>query len=134
MRAADQIEVMRFTDEAPRTVLRQALSMSTVSWVALVDDRVAAIWGVCIPKLLGRVGYPWCLTSNTIEQHKRLFINSSRFYLDKIKELCPGGLEVYVDSEHTSSLRWLKWLGFEIGPCRDFNEHPFHYVSMREVG
>lgn len=39
----------------------------------------------------------------------------------------------YVDARNAVSIRWLRWLGFEIEPAAPFGIHglPFHRFSMR---
>lgn len=133
IRPADLREVERFAGPDAFQSIKDAVALSTVSRVALVDGTVLAITGVCIPGMFGGYGYPWCLTAMAVDNHRKLFLRSSKFYLARFCALCPAGLEVYVDAEHTKALRWLRWMGFEIGPGRLINDHPFRRAVLSEV-
>lgn len=137
MRRADRLELDRFAGGRGVGIvglLKEAIEISTISRVALINDQVAAIWGVHVPSMLGGVGFPWCFTSNVIDRHKRLLLKLSPFYVREMQKICPDGLQVFVDLEHVQAIRWLKWLGFTVA---DENTlicgYPFRSASL-EVG
>jgi hypothetical protein len=132
MRPADKLEIERHSGSKPRAALTRAIAVSTVSRVALINGSVAAIWGVAIwHSAFSGTGSPWCFTSNVIDQHKRLFMNCSRFYLEELRGLCPRNMEVRVDATYGAACRWLLWLGFTLDSI-DHNGHAFYVASIRE--
>lgn len=81
---------------------------------ALVDGRVAAIWG-CAGCYLGSTGQPWLLTSPEVEKVSPLYF--ARLYqreIYKMLNLFPT-LTNYVAADYEKAIRLLQIIGFEIG-------------------
>jgi hypothetical protein len=132
MREADKLEVARSTGKTPYEAARLCVDESTVCYAGVINRKLAAIWGVTIPGLIDGHGYPWCLTTPVVDEHPRLFLRGSKFFLRRLVRLCPL-LEVDVDAEYTAAIRWLKWLGFEIAEAREFNNAQFCRATFKEV-
>jgi|TARA_R100001530_G_scaffold13965_1_gene12753 hypothetical protein len=72
---------------------------------------VVAIFGVIPTKTNPRVGYIWFLASDLLDKYYRYFLRGNKRWLGYMEEhfdyLCNWIIE-----EHTVSIRWLKWQGF----------------------
>lgn len=79
-------------------------------WCGLVDDRPLFFAGVCPG------GVAWMIAADV--RHAR------RFYLEATRRMCAemqdmfAELRVYDDARRDKPMRWLRWLGFEIGAER----------------
>lgn len=88
----------------------------------VVDDKVLAVVGDSCYSVLGSIGVPWMITTIHTDSHKRAFL-----------EVCPGLVDDmltrhshllnYVDDENQAAVRWLKWLGFEMGEPEPYGGH-----------
>lgn len=81
---------------------------------ALIDGRVAAIWGVG-GTFMGETGQPWLMTSDEVRKISPLkFARLYKKEVDKMLELFPR-LENYVSESYHESIRMLSIVGFTIG-------------------
>jgi hypothetical protein len=87
-----------------------------------------ALFGIG-PTLEKGVGVPWLVATKEIERHPVRFYRIS-------KKLFPSLAEGYerlvnwVDARNTLSLRWLAWLGFEMGPPTPFGVRGLDFHKM----
>jgi len=132
LRVHDHVELLRYRSIPVRDQIALCVENSVYARVALIDWHVAVMWGVVPWNVLGGVGSPWCLTSNTLNGHGRAFARMSRFFLKEVKRLCPGGLAVQVDAQYDEAVRWVKWLGFTLTPSR-VNGNDFYWATMKET-
>ncbi len=97
----------------------------------LIDGEVAALVGLSVDSLIGGVASPWLVTGKPVDQHKKLFLRETRDGVEKMRLLFPV-LRNYVHAEYTETIRWLKWLGFNIGEPKPMGPHgaPFCLFSM----
>ncbi|MDF1565800.1 MAG: hypothetical protein P1V51_22385 [Deltaproteobacteria bacterium] len=142
MREADVQEVRASGGyQQPIDAVFLSVEISAQARTAFIDDRVAAICGVVLVRdgslieryFNRRCSYPgvaWALTSQVVDLHPLLFAAASRRLLEEADWLAPYDLVCnFVSAENTPSLRWLRWLGFEVlepipfGP-RDLPFHP----------
>ena len=105
-RAYDQLP------DAPR-ILTRALAASFIANAALVDGEVAVVWGLSA-SLLSNSAELWMIGTDLIEQHRIAFLRRS---LAAIDEFAPyfRNLHGWVAADFAKSIRWLEWLGFEVG-------------------
>ena len=134
MREADVLEVSA-TGNLPYESLTEGFNLSSRCWTGLVDNRPAAIFGVAPMSVLGGVGSPWLLGTDTCMKVKREFLTGSKPYVEQMLGLYPR-LVNYVDVRNTASIRWLKWLGFEIHEPIPFGLsgelfHPFEMMRAQ---
>jgi hypothetical protein len=99
----------------PGSVIKAGIRASTYAWCALDGCEPLCIGGV-VPDstLLGDVGRPWQVSQPGLERHKKRFLRESRAQLAILRRHYPA-LSNYVSCDYPKSLRWLGWLGFEIG-------------------
>jgi hypothetical protein len=74
---------------------------------------VVAAWGVRPLSILASKGMPWLLTGQGIERHRLTFARASIFWKQAMHEDFDF-LENHVDARYEVSIRWLRWLRFEI--------------------
>ena len=130
LREADarEIEALGFTQEEG---LRLSLDRAVWAHAYLVDGEIAAILGFSLTSLLGGGGQPWLITGKPVERVKKSFARIARARIAEMKAQ-HGYLANWVHAEYTESLRFMAWLGFDIGEPRPYGRHgaPFCLVSM----
>lgn len=95
---------------------------------ALINGKVAAIWGCC-GTYLGEVGQPWLLTSNEVYKVSPLkFAKVYQKEVRKMLELFPL-LENYVAVEYDEAVRLLSIVGFTIGEPEKYGLGMFRKFS-----
>lgn len=108
-------EVLSLVD--PSGAIDGAIAGADFAWAGEADGEMVALWGVQSESLLSRQGYCWLLTTPALAEHMFTFVRYSRIELAKIEtnyDLLYG----WVDASNKKSIRWLSWLGFEIGPLQ----------------
>lgn len=93
--------------------LKHFLGVSVLSWTGLLDGRVACVWGLIAPTILSEKAYLWLLTTDLIDEHPFTFIRHSQIVLREMLKSFKY-IEGHVVADSTRSIRWLKWLGFEL--------------------
>jgi hypothetical protein len=100
-------------------VIRQGIERSTIAWSAMEGDEPLCIGGVIPQTLLGDTGLPWMVSQPGLERHKRFFLRESRARLPELRRQFPVLANV-VACDYPKSLRWLAWLGFDVGDEAQF--------------
>ena len=131
MREHDIQEVNAATHMGLRNAVQTSVIMSTYSKTGLVNDELVCMWGVCPISLLSGSGSPWMLGTDLITEKQRIFLRRSKPWLDDIRKDYRY-LENFVDARNTMSIKWLKWLGFEMDEAEPYGIHgePFHKFTM----
>tara|TARA_Y100001935_G_scaffold111957_1_gene92830 strand:+ start:1373 stop:1948 length:576 start_codon:yes stop_codon:yes gene_type:complete len=74
-------------------------------------QEVVAIFGAVSTKHNERIGTIWFLASDLLDKHYKYFLKRNKKWLHYLEEnydyLCN-----YITEEHKTSIRWLKWQGF----------------------
>lgn len=112
LRPADRLEVTSLGLEpipALRSCFRQAIFRQT----ALVDDEIAAMWGLG-GTMLSNHGQPWLLTAPCIEKMPLAFVHEARKVVLHMLRL-KTRLEGHVAADYTRAIRLLELLGFSLG-------------------
>ena len=86
---------------------------SVMTWVGRVDGKVACIWGLIPPSLLGDRATLWLQTTDLVEQHKFMFIRHSRIAMERMLAVYPIIVGL-ADPDFPENIRWLKWLGAQM--------------------
>lgn len=131
LRIADLEELWAWAHIGPLDGLLYSLRASPIAWTGFVDDEPACMFGVGAASMLSAEGSPWMLGTDAVERHAYAFLRRNRAYVDRMRRVFPV-LANYVDARHLVSLRWLRWLGFEIGPAVPYGVAglPFHPFGM----
>lgn len=128
----DKRELEAAGDLPPCAALLEGVVWSEEAWTARIDGEVACMWGVRPADLMGWTGVPWMLGSEAVAQNGTLLLRHSRQIVARWRGMYPV-LRNMVDARHERSIRWLRWLGFEIGPAVPLGRGglPFHVFTMR---
>jgi hypothetical protein len=127
------VEVQELTDATGLDIeaaLLRELDHSATSWAWIVDGEVACLFGVVLgPSLMEFAAYPWMISTHLVEKHASAFARACRRLLPELLER-HGRLSGMVDVRHTLSVRWLWWLGADIGEAQPWGVagtlfHPF---------
>ena len=131
MREHDKQEVNAATNMGIRNAVKTSVDLSSYSKTGLVNDELVCMWGVCPISLLSGSGSPWMLGTDLITEKQRIFLRRSKPWLDDIRKDYRY-LENFVDERNVLSIKWLKWLGFEMNEAEPYGIHgePFHKFTM----
>jgi len=102
----------------------------------VTDDKgsgeVAALMGLILSSLVGGVAMPWLMTGAPVERHRRAFLQLTRA---RTREMLArhGTLVCNVHADYARSIRWLRWLGFDLGAARPIGPLGalFHEATLR---
>lgn len=116
LRAVDKEEVEDTTGQSCDLVLQQSFEVSIVSYVVIANGLPVLVAGLAphfrdedkgIPWLLGTDEMGLSAVSKTIARYSKKMVNS---FHDLFSEL-----ENYVGENNYLALRWLRWMGFDVG-------------------
>ncbi|MBM3099131.1 hypothetical protein JRX38_14160 [Gluconobacter cerinus] len=129
LRSADFREVVRIGEGHPEGVLRRCIERSDMAGIFYDDDRPLCAFGIvgCLD-----IGHPWLVGTPYLNHVPRSFLRETRYWVEEWKRNYRL-LTNRVDADYTSAIRWLSWLGFEIGepePC-GLNGAMFRTIEMR---
>jgi hypothetical protein len=116
----------------PSYAIASSVRNSQEVYTALLDDRVAAIWGHREGK--DQIAHPWLVTTAEINRisvlkFARMYKQRAAFMLQTFKRL-----ENYVFCGNTDSIRMLRLVGFTIGEPEDFSGALFRQFSLDRGG
>lgn len=99
---------------------------------ALIEGRVAAVWGVG-GAYLGEEGAPWLLTSCEVKKISPL--RFARIYQREVKEMLKlfPKLANYVDANYPEAIRLLQIVGFEVGEPMKYGRGIYRPFSMEAI-
>jgi GNAT superfamily N-acetyltransferase len=103
----------------PLAAFEHSMSRSLWAEAYVIDGEVAAIVGLAVDSILAGIGAPWLLTGRPVDRHPKLFLQQTRRGLARMSAEFPV-LVNQVHAEYTGAIRWLRWLGFEIGPAKPY--------------
>lgn len=118
-READVAELAAASGWAPRQALEHGVLVSTVAWTAWIDIEPLCMLGVSPVNAVAGVGAPWCIGTPALERSQFAFLRQNREYVARMLDAFPH-LVNYVDERHVVAKRWLRWLGFHLGPPERF--------------
>jgi len=113
MREADAQEVWASSRASPQEALEYSLERSSFAYTGLIDSVPVVMFGVGDMNILAGIGAPWLLASDAATRRAYLFLRQSLKWRDVIRARY-GLLTNFVDGRNQTSIRWLKWLGFEL--------------------
>lgn len=132
MRIGDRLEVEANSGRNPLEALLESMRVSTITRAALIDDEVAAIFGVSPVDALGGVASVWMLTGEIVDEIPYLFLRKSRSQVDELLQEWPILIN-FIDARYDRALRWVRWLGASVGAEIPFGVAglPFHPFVLR---
>ena len=88
---------------------------SVCVFAGLIDGRCFCLFGVYPDSLVSDSGQPWLLTSADLKDAKVVFGRASRQYIPYLRNRFTY-LHGWVYERNTVSIKWLRWLGYEVAP------------------
>lgn len=113
MRQCDRQEIWAASHELPHESLEQALSASPYAQTAMLDGVPCAMYGVAVANFMDDIGAPWMLATDDLEVWSLWFLKRSIRVIREMLDCCPH-LFNYVDARNVTSIKWLKWLKFNV--------------------
>ena len=110
MKQADREEVKAASGLEPLEVLLKSLELSEKAYAILEKDEVIALGGLA--PLTEHIGIPWALTSNKIALYPKQFCRIAKELIKGFHKSYPL-LSNFCDAQNTTTIRWLKWCGFQ---------------------
>lgn len=129
LRPADLAECLAYGRPDIAADIASSVRRSMLCWTGFVNGELAAIMGVAPVSTLGGIGSPWMLGTPVLDQHARVLVRASAQYIPRMLSAFPH-LQNFVHAENTTSVRWLKRLGFTLHEAVPFGApgemfHPF---------
>lgn len=119
MRLHDKFE-FEIAGGDPVKAIQITLDKSAAAWSALADRQIACMWGVKEVSLVTGA-HLWLITTPLIEKHKHRFLAESKRVVDQCL-VSYQFLYGYVDVQFELSIKWMKWLGFEMTSQHDLGK------------
>lgn len=110
MRVADIAEVWAMSRLSPEAALHTSVSLTTYPYIAYVDEKPAAIFGV-YGSILGDIGVPWFLGTDDVKKNAAELLRRTQSFLD-FTFVSYRRLENEVHAENRDAVRFLRWAGF----------------------
>jgi hypothetical protein len=128
IREEDADEVRRASGQTPLDAMRLAVRSSAWSAVLTIGDDVLCAYGLQKFSVISGRGYPWVLSTNAVDRHRREYARLSILARDYFLSLCPGGLEVMIDCEYRKAIRWAEWLGLNMKEVERYGPNDSWFV------
>lgn len=119
LRQADVDEVVASGYDDMAEAIRVSVEASTHSAVVTCDGVPAAVLGLVPVSLLAGIGAPWMLGTDVVTRQQRALMHLTGRYLRTMLKAYPT-LVNYVHARNTVAIRWLRRVGFEIGPAEPY--------------
>lgn len=127
----DELNAAGYSDHLK--VIRVSVARSDWARTALVDGKVACIFGVApMGGLLDPRGVPWMLGTDLVPQNRRALARLAPGYIRSMLQTYPHLLNT-VHARNTLAVRWLARAGFTLHAPHDHNGEPFQLFEMRHV-
>lgn len=134
-READVRELWEGCRTSPKWAMRRGMASTREPLTGLVDGVPVAMFGCSPYSLLGGIGVPWMVGSNGLKswQAQKALLRQARVVVEAWREMFPALMFNAVDVRNTSAIRWLGWLGFEMGDIVPYGPDgiPFQVFLMR---
>lgn len=134
MRQADREEGRAATGIPAQSALHLTVLGSKMTLAGLADGIPVCVFGLGHASIISEIARPWLVGTDEIEHYQFAFLRHN-------KAIVHGWaadhylLENWVDARHEASIRWLRWLGFNILPKEPFGPFKmnFHRFEMRRA-
>ena len=113
LRASDRAECEAYGRPDIGAGIRAGMRRSALCWSGFVDGELAAVLGVAPLNLLTGMGSPWMLGTPVLDRHQRVLVRQTPGYIARMLEAFPHLVNL-VHTENTTSVRWLRRLGFTL--------------------
>lgn len=132
LRPSDLAECQAYGQADIGAGIEASVRRSALCWTGLVDGEVAAILGVAPLNILTGMGSPWMLGTPLVDRYQRVLVRSTPEYIARMLKAFPH-LVNFVHARNTTSVRWLRRLGFTLHEAVPFGPlgEPFHPFELR---
>jgi hypothetical protein len=132
LRASDLAECRAYGRPDIAASIASCVDRSVLCWTGLVDGELAAIIGAAPINMLAGIGSPWMLGTPVLDRHQRILVRRTPEYISRMLKAFPH-LVNYVHAKNTTSVRWLRRLGFTLHEAVPYGPlgEPFHLFEMR---
>ncbi len=113
LREIDRRELYMLSRLQPADAFALTVGLAVAAWTAIDDGRVVCVFGINRRSMLSSVGVPWLVGTDEVALHGREFARKSRGYFSLFERAFPQ-MENFVLEENAVTVRWLKWLGFDM--------------------
>lgn len=128
IRDHDRDEIYASCLLTPLRALEFSMRVSRHVWAGLVNGKTICVFGVSGKTTLSDVGMPWMIGTPLVEKYQRTFLRRCRRCVGVMLSEYTA-LENYVDVRNVASVKWLRWLGFEMDEPMPYG--PFGLPFMR---
>lgn len=131
MRLCD-VEEVRACGHEPIEAALASVASSTLCWSAFAHGELGCILGVAPVALMGGIGSPWMLGTPVLDANSRVLVRLTPRYIGAMLKDYPH-LVNRVHAKNTTSLRWLRRIGFTVHPAAPHGPmgEDFHPFEMR---
>jgi len=119
MREADIAEIWASHRSKPLDAVTRGAKNSELCAVARIGGIPCAIIGLVANDVLTGTGTPWMLGTDYLMKHQSALLRESPAIIKQMLNVCVV-LYNYVHIDNKSSIRWLKWLGFNLKPAEKY--------------
>lgn len=109
-RSADVIEMKRLGTTVEKCMV-DGMRVSDWTAVGCWNGEPVCMFGVAPISVLGGLGAPWMVGTETLEKMEKGFLRGSRNVVKAMLMTYPGLMNV-IDVENVRAIKWLHWLGF----------------------
>lgn len=102
-------------------VVEHFLGSSCEAWSAIVEDRVAVMWGFQQQTLLGGA-HVWLIPTEIVTKRPREFLIESRNHIRGALERYPY-IYGFTNPKFEKACRWMEWLGFKLTERETLNRY-----------
>jgi hypothetical protein len=133
IRQSDRDELEAASAASAEAALFFGITKSTLAWSAHCTEGPLCIFGIAPTSVLTGAGVPWFMATDLISKYQFTFLRHSKHYVTIMRQHYPIQVN-YVDDRHLEAQRWLKWLGYTLGPPEPYGVYglPFRQFSYRE--
>ena len=110
LRPGDEAELRASRIQHPAATVVESLLNSEEVFTVHTPDGPTSIWGYA--RVDETVGIPWMVARPCVKKYLKALVRHSRAFVDYMQARCPV-LTNYVDTRHSESISYLRFLGFK---------------------
>lgn len=95
-------------------VLQQWMTISSVVWSSVADEKLLCLWGLIPPTFLSDQAYLWLHVAEAAYEHEFVLVRRSQIEVKKMLVMYPR-IVGHCEVGEARSIRWLRWLGATFG-------------------
>lgn len=113
--------------------LLMSLDGSYEAWTGRVDGDLVTVFGIAHKSALSDEGVPWLMGTDLVDKYAFAFARRNKAMVKSWRARHPV-MRNFVDARNKTSIRWLKWLGFELQDPVPMGPYqlPFYPFEMRD--